>query len=320
MPVQNRMTRLMQTTCALALAVAMSIAMFAVVAVIPLQAAAGVGQYQVVDGAGNVVTLDGIPERIVSASVAGTEILFSLVDPERIIAVTTFDTDDYMSNVADRAKAAKNIIEFNAESVLVLDPDLVVVASWNNPDVVNQLKKAGIPVYVMADITAIEQIPGNIVSLGDAVGAGETARQLAAAMESRLTELDAIAAKAQWKPKVLIYTTWGSTYGRGTTYDELVRRCNALNVADELGIVGWGNVSEENIITTNPDFVLFDFYGPPDQAVIDEFKANPKFKDVSAVVNDRVLPVEQKHTTSTSQYVVHGFEDLLRVFHPELFL
>ena len=298
MSVQNRVTHLMQTLRVPALVVAMSIAVFAAVAAIPCQAAAGEGQYQVIDGAGNVVTLDGIPERIVSASVAGTEILYSLVDPERIIAVTTFDTDDYMSNVADKAKRARNIIEFNAESVLMLDPDLVVVASWNNPDVVNQLKKAGLPVYVMGDITAIEQIPGNIVALGDAVGEGEASRHLAAEMESRLNELDAIAAKAQWKPKVLIYTTWGSTYGRGTTYDELVRRCNASNVADELGIVGWGNVSEESIIVTNPDFVLFDFYGPPDQAVMDEFRENPKFKDVSAVVNDRVLSVDQKHTTS----------------------
>lgn len=311
---------MIQTMCVLTLAVAMSIAVFAVVAATPVHAAAGEGQYQVVDGAGNVVTLDGIPKNIVSASVTGTEILFSLVDQERIVAVTTFDTDDYMSNVADKAKAVRNIIEFNAESVLVLNPDLVVVASWNNPDVVNQLRKAGLPVYVMADITAIEQIPGNIVALGDAVGAGGTARTLAAEMEARLRELDALAAKAQRKPKVLIYTTWGSTYGSGTTYDELVRRCNAINVADELGIVGWGNVSEENIIVTNPDVVLFDFYGPPDQAVIDEFKANPKFKDVSAVVNDRVLSVEQKHTTSTSQYLVHGFEDLLRAFHPELSL
>jgi len=318
MPVQNRVTRLIQTMCVLTLAVAMAIAVFAVVSATPVQAAAGEGRYQVVDGAGNVVTLDRVPQRIVSASVAGTEILFSIVDQERIIAVTTFDTDDYMSNVADKAKTAKNIIEFNAESVLVLDPDFVVVASWNNSDVVNQLKKAGLPVYVMADITAVEQIPDNIAALGDAVGAGAAARQLAAEMKSRLAELDALATAAQWKPRVLIYTTWGSTYGRGTTYDELVRRCNAINVADELGIVGWGNVSEENIIVTNPDFVLFDFYGPPDQAVIDQFKANPKFKDVSAVVNDRVLSVEQKHVTATSQYVVRGFEDLLRVFHPEL--
>ena len=193
MPVQNRVTRLIQTMCVLTLAVAMAIAVFAVVSATPVQAAAGEGRYQVVDGAGNVVTLDRVPQRIVSASVAGTEILFSIVDQERIIAVTTFDTDDYMSNVADKAKTAKNIIEFNAESVLVLDPDFVVVASWNNPDVVNQLKKAGLPVYVMADITAIEQIPGNIVALGTPWAPERTARQLAAEMEVEARELDALA-------------------------------------------------------------------------------------------------------------------------------
>lgn len=312
MAIGNRAARVIRAACVLAIAVA--------AVAVPLQAETSDGPYQVIDGAGNAVSLDGIPQRIVSASVTGTEILFSLVDPERIVGVTSFDTDDSMSNVADKAKAAKNIIEFNAESVMILDPDLVVVASWNNPDVVSQLKKTGIPVYVMTDITAVDQIPDNIVLLGKAVGAEDTARELAGGVASRLEELDARAAGARWRPRVLIYTTWGSTYGRGTTYDELVRRCNAINVADELGIAGWGNVSEENIIVTDPDFVVFDFYGPPDSSVIAEFKANPKFRGISAVAHDRVVSVEQKHTTATSQFIVEGFEDLLRILHPEIFL
>jgi len=275
--------------------------------------------YEVVDGMGNTVRLNGVPKRIVSASVAGTEILFSLVDAERIVGVTTFDTDENMSNVAELARQVENIIDFNSENVIALNPDLVVVASWNNPDVVNQIKKAGIPVYVMADITEISQIPENIVALGKAVGAEAKAESLAAELVKRLEELDAIAARATAKPRVLVYTTWGSTYGRGTTYDELIRRCNAINVADELGIVGWGNVSEESIIATNPDFIVFDFYGEPDQSVIDAFCSNPKFQTVNAVINGKVLSVEQKHVTSTSQFIVRGFEDLLKILHPELF-
>lgn len=298
---------------------AVLVAILATVA-LALHAAAPGGAYQVVDGAGNKLVLDKVPERIVSVSVAGTEILFSLVEPQRIVGVTSFDADETMSNVADKAKAVENIIEFNAESVIALDPDLVVVATWNNPDVVDQLRRVGIPVYVMADITAIGQIPDNIISLGEAVGAKEQAERLAQEMTTRLDELDELAAKATSKPKVLIYTTWGSTYGKGTTYDELIRRSNAINVADELGISGWGNVSEENIIVTNPDYVVFDFYGQPDQSVISAFSANPKFQGLSAVVNGRVVSVEQRHTTSTSQYVVNGFEDLLRLLHPELFV
>lgn len=299
--------------------VGVAVAILATVA-LALHAAAPESAYQVVDGIGNRVVLAKTPERIVSVSVAGTEILFSLVDPEKIVGVTSFDTDESMSNVADKAKAVENIIAFNAESVIALDPDLVVVATWNNPDVVDQIKTVGIPVYVMADITAISQIPDNIVSLGEAVGARDQAEKLAHEVTSRLAELDSLAAKAASRPKVLIYTTWGSTYGKGTTYDELIRRSNAINVADELGINGWGNVSEENIIVTNPDYVVFDFYGQPDQSVISAFCANPKFQGLSAVVNGKVVSVEQRHTTSTSQYVVKGFEDLLRILHPELFV
>jgi|LSQX01.1.fsa_nt_gb iron complex transport system substrate-binding protein len=274
--------------------------------------------YEVVDGVGNTVRLERVPERIVSVAVSGTEILFSLIDHERIVGVTSFDTDESMSNVAELAREVDNIIDFNSESVIALNPDLVVVAPWNNPDVVNQIKQTGIPVYVMEDIVEISQIPQNIVALGQAVGAVAEATALAKELEAKLQELDALAASATFMPRVLIYTTWGSTYGRGTTYDELIRRCNAINVADELGIVGWGNVSEENIIATDPDFIVFDFYGEPDQSVINDFCSNPKFSGLSAVVNGRVLSVDQKHMTTTSQFIVKGFEDLLSILHPEL--
>lgn len=295
------------------------LAILAVVA-LSVQPVVASNSYEVVDGMGNTVSLSCIPERIVSAAVAGTEILFSLVDQERIVGVTNFDADQSMSNVAAQAREVDSIIEFNSESVIALNPDLVVVAPWNNPDVVNQIKLTGIPVYVMADIVSISQIHQNIVSLGEAVGANAEAIALADEMEARLKELDALAARSTSRPRVLIYTTWGSTYGKGTTYDELIRRCNAINVADELGIAGWGNVSEENIIATDPDFIVFDFYGEPDQSVINEFCSNPKFAGLNAVVNGRVLFVDQKHMTATSQFIVRGFEDLLRILHPELFV
>ena len=39
-----------------------------------------------------------------SVAVSGTEILFSLIDHERIVGVTSFDTDESMSNVAELAR------------------------------------------------------------------------------------------------------------------------------------------------------------------------------------------------------------------------
>ena len=296
--------------------------MITLVGLILISTAASVGAFPraVTDGSGQELVLQTKPERIASVSVAGTEMLFSLVPAERIIGVTGFDTDPYMSNVADLAAEVPNIIEFNAEAVLKLEPDLLIVAAWNNPDVIAQLRETGLLIYTLENIVSVDQISQAISNLGRAVGEEAAAEALTSAMADHIEGMVSAVDEIGEKPRVLIYTTWGSTYGRGTTYDELIRLAGGVNVADELGISGWGDVSEESIIRVAPDIVVIDFYGPPDQEFINAFLSKPAFQSIPAVENGRVVAVAQRKVTTTSQYIVEGLVELIGLFHGEAML
>src|SRR5579862_769334 len=57
----------------------------------------------VTDGAGNKVTINAKPVHIVSVTLATDEILFSLVDPSRLTAITANSTDPAQSDIVQQA-------------------------------------------------------------------------------------------------------------------------------------------------------------------------------------------------------------------------
>src|ERR1041385_8622195 len=74
------------------------------------------------DGAGNKVTINAKPQRIVSATLGTDEILFALVDPSRLTAITQNSLDPTVSNVAEQAKQITN-------HVTTKDPEAIVAFS-----------------------------------------------------------------------------------------------------------------------------------------------------------------------------------------------
>ena len=140
----------------------------------------------VVDDAGNAVVLAAAPVRIVSQTLATDEILLSLVDMSRIVAVTTFAVDNQISNVADLAAAVPRKLTQNVETIISLKPDLVLVANWSDPAPVKQMREAGVPVYLMASGVSVSSIEEKIEKLAMMTDEEEKGRQIIARMEERL--------------------------------------------------------------------------------------------------------------------------------------
>ena len=84
------------------------------------------------DDAGNTLTLPGSPQRIVSLTLTTDEMLLSLVAKSRLLGVTTFALDRELSNVADAAAAIPHALTLNVESVISLQPDLVLSVYYRN--------------------------------------------------------------------------------------------------------------------------------------------------------------------------------------------
>jgi iron complex transport system substrate-binding protein len=67
------------------------------------------------------------PRRIVSFNVCADQLVLALADPEQIVGLSPYATDTSISVVAEQARAFRRV-PLQAESVIPLSPDLVLVA------------------------------------------------------------------------------------------------------------------------------------------------------------------------------------------------
>ena len=282
-------------------------------------AAASAFPRTITDGLGNAVTIPQQPQRIVSLTLATDEILLSLVDPARVRAATYLAGDSMWTNVSEQAKQVEHTVQSDPEQIIALEPDLVLAAVYNNPDHVKLLRDAGIPVVVVALFDSVDRVADNIRFVAQLTGDEARAEEIIAAMAERLAAIEAQVAEAETKPRVLFYTAFGSSAGKGSTFSDIVRRAGGVNLGDEALDGPFGEISLEKIVELDPDVIITDEFAPEDNPQWqEEFASHPALANVSAKRNGRIYTVPARHLSTLSHYIVEGVYDVARVLHPDL--
>ena len=108
------------------------------------------------------------------------------------------------------------------------------VTTYSRAEIVQVLESTGAPVYRLASFDDVDGVIANVRRVGAAVGEEAAAERMIADMQRRL---EAVAARRAGKPplRVLSYSG-GFTAGRGTTFDDIVRRAGAINEAAARGV------------------------------------------------------------------------------------
>jgi iron complex transport system substrate-binding protein len=277
------------------------------------------------DDAGNPLVLARRPQRIVSLTMFSDEVLLELVGPGRLAAVTSFAADPAVSNIAGRIAAIPKL-EFHAERILSLRPDLVIVANWSEAQAVSQLRAAGLPVYLSASAVSVEQIRGRIRDLARLVGEQQAGEELIARLDRRLAELERrlAAVPESRRLTVLDYSAWGAAMGRGSSWDEIVRRAGLRNAVGNLPVDGWGQVplSKEKLIELDPDLLVLPGWVYGQEGGAEGFyarvAADPALRGLKALRNRRLVRIPENLRATTSHYIVESIEFLARAAYPEL--
>jgi iron complex transport system substrate-binding protein len=297
--------------------------------VLVLPAAAGEGTFPLTmtDDGGTEITIREQPDRIASVTLFTDDVLFELVPTDRIIAVTAFAEDEAISNIPELAAKIPNKITLNVEVILSLKPDLVFVANWSDADKIEQLRNAGINVFLIASGLTIEEIQDKIMTVAKAVGETGAGKNLLARMDRRLT---AVADKVSGipegnRPDVIDYTVWSAAQGNGTSWDEIVIKAGLKNGVGHLPVNDWGQVplSKEKLIELDPDILVLPgwVYGDPEgaDAFYNQTIKDPALKILSAVRNKRIFMMPERLKTTTSHYIVDAVEWLAEKAYPEKF-
>lgn len=270
------------------------------------------------DAVGEEVVIEEEPDAIVSMIPSNTEIAYELGLGEKMVGVSDFD--NYPEEAAEVEKIGGQ--EFNVEKIISLNPD-VVLAHESGVGVgeagFQQLRDAGILVYVVSEANSFDEVYETISVIGQATGAMEEADALVSQMEVQVEEIKEQASAVE-EPKT-VFVEVGSTpeiytTGSGTFMDEMLDIINAENIAAEQE--GWVSMDPEAIVAANPDVIITtEGAYVPDAA--EKIKARSGFAEVTAVKEDQVYSVDSDQVTRSGPRLTAGLLELAEAVYPEVF-
>lgn len=147
--------------------------------------------YRGVDDDGTEIVLRERPHHIVSLGLSTDEILLSLASPEQIAALTSYADDPGLCSMTEAAQAVSvKIKDKSPESVLALDPDLVLVTDGVPKELADSLRDLGISVFVFHTPKRIDGIFAHIETIGQMIGQEENAAALIAEKRALLADVE----------------------------------------------------------------------------------------------------------------------------------
>lgn len=250
-----------------------------------------------------------VPQRIVSLSPSGTEMLFAIGAGDQVVAV------DSLSNFpADAPITDLSAFEPNIEAISTYDPDLVVVDA-TNPDLVSGLETIGIEVHEAPAPADLEGTYDELLELGDVTGHREEAEQVVEEMEA---DVETLLERVPERDEPLSYyheldnTLYTVTSGTfiGTIY-ELAGLENVADAADDGGQSGgYPQLSVEYLVDADPDLVFLADVKCCDQSA-ESFAARPGFSSLRAVTDERVVLLDDDVASRWGPRVVELLEDIV---------
>ncbi|SEM90719.1 ABC transporter substrate-binding protein [Lihuaxuella thermophila] len=261
------------------------------------------------DQAGNLVTIEKQPQRIVSLIPSNTEIAYALNLGKQMVGVTA--NDDYPAEAKKLPKVGD--WKINVEKVVELKPDLVLANTANGKETIDQLKKLGLKVLVL-DAQSIRDVYKSIDLVGDATNRAWEADQLVARMEKAKRDVFTKVARVSREKPVKVFVEISPdlfTAGGDTFMNELVTVAGGKNVA--VDVKGWPQVSAEQVVKWNPDVIISTHGG--EQEILER----KGWSSIPAVKNKRVYSIDPNLTNRPGPRIVQGIEQIAAVLYPEQF-
>ena len=273
------------------------------------------------DGRGRKVAALPQKGRIASATVATDEILYELLKRsgqlERLVGLSDLADDPRYSNIVDFARSVQGRIGRELEGIVVLRPDLVLLASFTNPAIVRRLEQARIGTFVIDGFKSFKDIARHVDTIGRLVGSRSAASLMLKDFELALQEAR-FSGKSRYLPKVINFTPSGHLAGSGTMFDAIVTAAGGRNLLSQKKYHGWPKLSPEVIAQLDPLWVVAAGSDQDRPQLLKYLRGRPGWQALTAIKAGRLLMVPEKELSAVSPYVVNAVAYLRRALHPQV--
>ena len=269
------------------------------------------------DALGEAVTLDARPVRIVSMAPSNTEILFGVGAGDQVVGVTTFC--DYPPEAATREQVGE-FSRASLEFIVSMEPDLVLAARFNPMEVLEGLRRLGIPVFALAP-RSLDDVMHTIGQVGRLVGRSDRADSLVTHIKGRINRIRESVATVPdlHRPRVL----WGRlqapmyTAGPGGYINDLIELAGGKNIAAD-ATADWPQIGLETLVARNPEIIIVSGGDADIEAELARLRKADGWRQLDAVATGRIYNIDPNLLQRPGPRIADGVELLCEALHPGL--
>lgn len=192
------------------------------------------------------------PARVVSLNLCTDQLVLQLASRDRIASMTYLARDSAISYVAEMTDGL-HINHGLMEEIIPLKPDLVLAGSYSTRATTALLKRLGVNVMVFKPASSLADAEQMITDVADALGEPARGRIL---IERLRASQNAVATSDTTRPRAVVMRPNGFVTGAGSLVDDILNAAGYANLANEMGIGGFGHVGLERIVVSGPDAMI----------------------------------------------------------------
>ncbi|MFF7471776.1 ABC transporter substrate-binding protein [Streptomyces sp. NPDC008092] len=233
--------------------------------------------------------------RIVPLSGSLSEIVFTLGLGDRVVAR---DITATFRQAAKLPVVTRNH-DVSAESVLSLEPDLVLAETTTGPaEAVDQIREAGVPVLLVRPARGLDDVGPRIAAVAGALGVPAAGTELTRRTEDRIAAVRKGVPHERTKPRVAFLYLRGSASvyligGKGSGATSLLEAAGAVDAGAGSGLAkDFTAITAEALVKAAPDAILVMTKGLRSVGGIDGLVKIPGVAQTPAGMDRRVVSVE----------------------------
>jgi len=279
---------------------------------------------------GKTIAIEAKPNRIIALSLDTADAVLELTDSSAVAAITKSIENPYLAfnetkgnQIADKVGSVSSL---DPEKILSYNPDLILLTTQHGSEVDADkiLSQAGIPLISLKPWSSLEQIKSNVLIIGKALGEEKRAAEVVADLTEKVNKIQEVVDKTEIKPSLLVISPVGTNtgpylLGQDSLTSEIVRLSGAIPTVEMMGLKQTTKASVEQIIKSDPDYILLSDWEGKGEAVFTELMNAPGWNTLKAVKDKRIKVMPAKYLVAANIHAAEGIEEIAKWLHPELF-
>jgi iron complex transport system substrate-binding protein len=261
------------------------------------------------DATGTEVTVEEEPQRVVVLQASAAQVMWEIGAKGKVVGMPVKPETAYLEGSEERTDVLAADRSVERETVVGLEPDLVLAPNIVPNETVEQLRQDGLTVYKAGFGKSLGDIYAKTELFGRMVGHCQEAEQTVSTMQSRV-ETVRQAVEGEDRPRVL-YEFYNFTAGNGTFIHDVIETGGGDNIAANAGITGYKKISEEVVAERDPQWVVVPNDAPLPQG--------EPYESTTAYQQNQTLRVNANYMSQPGPRVVRPMTKLAKAFHPEAY-